>query len=78
MTTTTHIVVHYTKTGCREILRLHGAPDCDSAAMFIADKYGSTVKSATAIDADAPFQWCEMDAGSYSTGYEHANLSRPS
>lgn len=59
--TTAHRVTHTTPAGAREVLRVFGAPDCDMAAMRVADRFGGTVHSADAIDADAPHAWGELD-----------------
>ena len=55
-----HRVTHTTRYGAFETLRVHGAPDRDMAAMRVADRFGSTVHTAEAIDADAPFIFNEM------------------
>lgn len=54
MTKTAHRVTHTTRHGSFETLRVFGAPDCDMAAMLVVERFGSTVKTVEAIDADAP------------------------
>jgi hypothetical protein len=60
---TDHLIKHLTKTGADQTYRLHGAPDCDSAAMFVANKFGGTVERVVAIDTDALPVWFEQDIG---------------
>lgn len=58
--TTAHRVTHTTRYGAFETLRVHGMPDCDTAAMRVAEIFKSTVHTAEAIDADAPHVFNEM------------------
>ena len=62
----THRVTFLTKYGANQVGRVYGAPDCDSAAIWIANKYnGSTVKSVEAINDHAERLWGEHDLGQF-------------
>lgn len=62
---TAHKIQHTTRTGAFQIYRLLGAPDCDSAAMFVAEKFGGTITEVTAIEHDAPRVWGEQTIGEW-------------
>lgn len=62
-----HRITYTTKYGAHEMGRVYGAPDCDSAAMWLAARYpGSTIKTVEAIHEGAERYWGEHDLGQFS------------
>lgn len=70
MTTTAHRIVYTAPTGARCVERVIGAPDLDSAVAFIQrrggiirelTRNGITGLWAEVIDADAAYEWGELD-----------------
>jgi hypothetical protein len=49
-----HRVKQITRNGAHETARIHGAPDADMAAMFVAS-FGGQVLSADHVEDDASF-----------------------
>ena len=61
-----HRITFTSKYGAHETARLRGAPDRDSAAVWIVNQFpGSTVKAVEAIDEGAAYTWGEHDLGRF-------------
>lgn len=63
---TAHRITYVSKYGARQVGRVYGAPDCDSAAIWLGAQYpGSTIRAVDAIrENDARF-WGEHDLGQF-------------
>jgi len=62
----THRITYRSKYGADQIGRVYGAPDCDSAAIWLANRYdGAIVKTVEAIGEGAARYWGEHDLGQF-------------
>ena len=63
---TTHRITFTSKYGAAQVGRVYGAPDCDSAAIWLTAQYpGSSISAVVAIDEDAKRVWAEHDLGQF-------------
>lgn len=62
----THRVTFMSKYGAKQVGRVYGAPDCDSAAIWVSTKYeGSSVTAVEPISECASRLWGEHDFGQF-------------
>ena len=63
---TTHRITFTSKYGAAQVGRVYGAPDCDSAAIWLATQYpGSAIRAVDAINENAARLWGEHDLGQF-------------
>lgn len=61
-----HRITYISKYGANQVGRVYDAPDCDSAAIWLTNRYqGSTVKTVEAISEGAERFWGEHDLGQF-------------
>jgi hypothetical protein len=61
-----HRIAYTSKYGAAQVGRVYGAPDRDSAAIWIANQYpGCVVRTAEAIGEGEPRMWGEHDLGRF-------------
>jgi hypothetical protein len=63
---TAHRITYVSKYGALQMGRVYGAPDCDSAAIWLGAKYaGSSIRAVDAINENAARFWGEHDLGQF-------------
>ncbi len=61
-----HRITYTSKYGAAQVGRVYGAPDRDSAAIWLADRYpGSQIREIEAIGENAERLWGEHDLGQF-------------
>jgi hypothetical protein len=62
----THRITFTSKYGASQVGRVYGAPDCDSAAIWLNNRYpGSAIKAVEPINEGAARLWGEHDLGQF-------------
>lgn len=62
----THRITFISKYGAAQVGRVYGAPDRDSAAIWLTSRYpGSTIRTVDAINESAERLWGEHDLGRF-------------
>jgi hypothetical protein len=75
-----HRILHLTKSGANQLYRLRGAPDCDSAVMFVLARFGGEVLGVDALNDTAPFVFAEQSIGEWTPPlriFARANIVDP-
>ena len=63
---TVHRITYTSKYGASCMGRVYGAPDCDSAAIWLNARYdGLTIRAVDAINENAARFWGEQDLGQF-------------
>ena len=61
-----HRITYVSKHGALQMGRVYGAPDCDSAAIWLSAKYaGSSIRAVDAINENTARFWGEHDLGQF-------------